>query len=32
MLWARRDMMNMVGFMASLEKKPTPGETPGLAD
>jgi hypothetical protein len=32
MVWAWRDTMNMVGFMASLEEKPTLGETPGLAD
>jgi hypothetical protein len=29
MLWARLDMMNMVAFMASLEKKPTPGLAEG---
>jgi hypothetical protein len=32
MVWAWRDTMRMLDFMVSLEKKPTPGETPGLAD
>jgi hypothetical protein len=29
---AWHDTMNMLDFMANLEKKPTPGETPGLTD
>jgi hypothetical protein len=32
MVWAWRDTMRMVAFMVSLEKKPAPGETPGLAN